>query len=232
MDSGNRATTAKTCCGTFKMVHITRCAISALMMPQDKFSCAASCVRPWLRLESKCIRRFVSEWRRPCSSVCALDNTRIPLVALMQCILGAWQNRHWRLPSRPVDDMFFAFACARRTLDNAVEMWSGSETRLQRERFSSKNWYKGPRSAEAYLCEEMRILQAGDERRNSCSSQSNGCLDTTIFQQLFAMGTEQAQQQIAFGKRTENLETQRQPSHLGPPPPGGRESEVSSWFCF
>ena len=58
-------------------------------------------------------------------------------------------------------------------------------------------------------------LHVGDEMRGSSASQSNGCcFDTTVFQQLFAMATEHALQQIAAVKKepTQILETQHQPA--------------------
>ena len=44
--------------------------------------------------------------------------------------------------------------------------------------------------AEADLDEEIRNLQAGEERRNSCASRSNGCcFDSTVVEQLFTFGS-------------------------------------------
>ena len=49
------------------------------------------------------------------------------------------------------------------------------------------------RRAEAVLDEEIRILQAGDERRNICASQSNGCsFDPAVVEQLITTGATQA----------------------------------------
>ena len=84
--------------------------------------------------------------------------------------------------------------------------------------------------AEVELDGELRGLQVGDEMRGSSASQSNGCcFDTTVFQQLFATGTEQALQQIAAVKKepTENLETQHQPAPATPVhvPEGGGGDE-------
>ena len=49
---------------------------------------------------------------------------------------------------------------------------------------------------------EARGFQARDERRGTNASQSNGCCsDTTLFQKLFAMGTEQALQRMSAMQR-------------------------------
>ena len=53
--------------------------------------------------------------------------------------------------------------------------------------------------AEADPDEEIRVLQAGDERRNSCASQTNGCCsDPAVMDQFITMGAGQARQQKAF----------------------------------
>ena len=55
----------------------------------------------------------------------------------------------------------------KRMLINEIEKWSGVETRLQNETFSSKTWKEsstGMCSAEAELDEELRNLQAGEEK--------------------------------------------------------------------
>ena len=53
--------------------------------------------------------------------------------------------------------------------------------------------------AEAELNEEIRILQAGDERRNCCTSQSNVCcFDPAVVEQLVTVGVAQPWQQLAF----------------------------------
>ena len=60
--------------------------------------------------------------------------------------------------------------------------------------------------------------------RNVCASQSHGCcFDIAIFQQLFAMGAEQALQQ--------NLETQHQPAPATPVhvPEGGGDENEEQW---
>ena len=54
-------------------------------------------------------------------------------------------------------------------------------------------------SAEADLDEEIRILQAGDERQTSCASQTNGCcFDPAVVEQFITMGAGLARQQTAF----------------------------------
>ena len=84
---------------------------------------------------------------------------------------------------------------------NAMETWSEAETRLQKEKHGSKNWYENPRHScgRADLDEEIRILQAGEERRGSCASQSNGCcFDPAVVEHFITMGAAQAWQQLAF----------------------------------
>ena len=50
---------------------------------------------------------------------------------------------------------------------------------------------------ETELEEEIRIFQAGDGRRNSYASQSNGrCFDPAVVERLFTLGAPQAWQQI------------------------------------
>ena len=51
--------------------------------------------------------------------------------------------------------------------NNAMETWSESEMRLQKDKHGSKNWFKNPKVAEAELDEEIRNLRAGEERRGS-----------------------------------------------------------------
>ena len=66
---------------------------------------------------------------------------------------------------------------------------------------------------------EIRGLQAGDGRRGSNASQSNGCcFDATISQQFLAMGTEQAVQQISamYRQFSKSFETQRQTAPVTP----------------
>ena len=55
--------------------------------------------------------------------------------------------------------------------------------------------------AEAELDEEIRGLQAGDGRRGSNASQSNGCgMDPTFLHSFFTSGADLARQQLMFPK--------------------------------
>ena len=47
---------------------------------------------------------------------------------------------------------------------------------------------------EAELDEEIRVLQAGDERRNSCASQSNGCCFDSVIVESSSLRWEQRMQ--------------------------------------
>ena len=73
--------------------------------------------------------------------------------------------------------------------------------------------------AEAELYEEIRILQAGDEKRNSCASQSNGgCFDPAVVQQFITMGATQAWQQLTCiqGELSRVHAVQHQPAPATP----------------
>ena len=73
--------------------------------------------------------------------------------------------------------------------------------------------------AEAELDEEIRGLQAGDERRGSSASQAHGCcLDAGLLQQFVTMGAEQAMLQLSVlhGELRKIFEVQRQPAPVTP----------------
>ena len=62
------------------------------------------------------------------------------------------------------------------------------------------------------LEEEIRVLQAGEERRGSCASQSNGCCFDSLLEHLFTLGAAHARQQIhalqeEFSRRFDVLAT-------------------------
>ena len=124
---------------------------------------------------------------------------------------------------------------ARRTWPNGLET-------VRRPRRKSKNYL--PKSvsvikisrihmeAEAELDEEIRILQPGDERRNSCASKSNGCFDPAEVEQFITMGETQAWQQPAFiqGELSRVFGVQLQPApatpvHVPEEGEGGDENE-------
>ena len=101
------------------------------------------------------------------------------------------------------------------------------------------------RMAAAELEDELRGLQAGEERRGSNASQVNECCLDTVAEQLFTMGAAQAKHQARSSvqrnssedsrpqlllrkcqeeKREENEEEQEQrkaSQQMGPPAPGG-----------
>ena len=63
--------------------------------------------------------------------------------------------------------------------------------------------------AEEDLDEVIRVVQAGEDRRGSCASQSNGC-GTVVVEQLFTLGAAQALQPIQalqeeFNRRFDGL---------------------------
>ena len=83
-------------------------------------------------------------------------------------------------------------------------------------------------SAEADVDEEIRILQAGDERRTSCASQTNGCcFDPAVVEQFITMGAGQARQQTAFihDEVSRVLGGQHQQQQAQPPRCTHREEE-------
>ena len=116
--------------------------------------------------------------------------------------------------------------------------------------------------AETEVHEEIRTLQAGDESRNSCDSQSNGCrFDPAVMEQFITMGATQAWEQLTFiqgelsrvygvqhqpapatpvhvpegGGGDENEEEQRRRAasrQMGQPAPGSCNEEVPSGSVF
>ena len=88
-----------------------------------------------------------------------------------------------------------------------------------RARFQTLSEKSGHCREEAdILEEEIQALQAGEERRGSCASQSNGCcFCPAIVEQFFTMGAGQAVQQLAFihGEIRENV-GQFQPEPTAP----------------
>ena len=55
------------------------------------------------------------------------------------------------------------------------------------------------RKAAAEIDNEIQALQAGEERRGSCASQSNGCcFDPAMWEQVFASGAAHAESFIQF----------------------------------
>ena len=76
--------------------------------------------------------------------------------------------------------------------------WKGSETRSQKRRltFKSSRRSRGSFGWQTILEEEVRILQAGEDGRGSCASESNGCYDSAVVEQLFTLGATHARQQI------------------------------------
>ena len=69
-----------------------------------------------------------------------------------------------------------------------------------RARFQALSEKSGEsRRAASEVEEEIRIFRAGEERRGSCASQSNGCgLDPAMVEHFLTMRATQALQQLAF----------------------------------
>ena len=88
------------------------------------------------------------------------------------------------------------------------------------------------------LEEEIRVLQAGEERRGICASQSNGCCFDSLLEHLFTLGAAHARQQIhalqeEFRRRFDVLGT---PVHMAGREEGKRlkrskykEQPVAKW---
>ena len=88
---------------------------------------------------------------------------------------------------------------AKRMLGNALETWNGSDTKMKKKLLNSKNWDECSKIylAGGELDQEIRSLQAGEDRRGSCGSQSNGwCFDPVVVEQVITMVAAQAWQQI------------------------------------
>ena len=83
------------------------------------------------------------------------------------------------------------------------------------------------------LEEELRGLQAGEERRGSC----NGCCFDAVMEQLFALGATHARQQIQalqeefvrrFGRRAGRGASAKSSQSSN----GSTSARLSGWFCF
>ena len=121
-------------------------------------------------------------------------------------------------------------------LGNGLETRSGPGTKLKRRMPNFKSWDEKIQKtslAEAELDEEIRNLEAEEERRGSGASQSNGCcFDPTVVEQLITMGATQAWQQIQIlqGEFSKRFEVQHRPApatpvHIPEGGEGGDEEE-------
>ena len=78
---------------------------------------------------------------------------------------------------------------------------------------------------------EIQAVQAGEERRGSCASQSNGCcFDPAMVEHFLTMGATQALQQLAFihGEISRVYGGQHLPEPAAPER-GGRAEEKEAW---
>ena len=85
--------------------------------------------------------------------------------------------------------------------------------------------------AAAELGNEIRNLQASEERRGSSASQSNGCcFDPAILEQFLTMGAAQAMQQLAYihGEVSKVYDGQHRPEPTAPEREAGAE-EKEAW---
>ena len=84
--------------------------------------------------------------------------------------------------------------------------------------------------AGAELDVEIRILQAGVGRRNSCASQSNGyCFDPAVVEQFITVGATQAWQQLAFIQGELGSAASASASHSGARARGWRRLPKARW---
>ena len=116
------------------------------------------------------------------------------------------------------------------TLENAMEKWSGSETKVQKERLGSTNWHKNP---------EDSLVRRGSGRRRqnlkkdgTAVSRSPTDASSAVVEQFITLGATQAWLQLTFtwGELSRVCGVQRQlapatPVHVSGRGGGGEENE-------